>query len=82
MHGHPTVLRAYHPLWAVAPVRVDLDWPERPRDCSPKHYIPRCQRQEVLCWALAVSFAITKAITVVFFYLRLLICLNLAGNLV
>ena len=21
-----TVLRAYHPLWAVAPVKVDLDW--------------------------------------------------------
>ena len=21
-----TALRAYHPLWAVAPVKVDLDW--------------------------------------------------------
>ena len=28
-HSETAALRAYHPLWAVAPVKVDLDWPSR-----------------------------------------------------
>ena len=30
-----TVLRAYHPLWAVAPVKVDLDWSSRRDETLP-----------------------------------------------
>ena len=37
------------------------------RGGSPKHHIPRDRRPAVRCWALPVSFAITKGITVVFF---------------
>ena len=37
------------------------------RGGSPEHHIPRDQRPAVRCWALPVSFAITKGITVVFF---------------
>ena len=29
------VLRAYHPLWAVAPVKVDFDWPSRTEEALP-----------------------------------------------
>lgn len=28
-------LRAYHPLWAVAPVKVDLDWPSHCEETLP-----------------------------------------------
>jgi hypothetical protein len=38
-----------------------------PRGDSPEHHIPRDRRPAVRCWALPVSFAITKGITVVFF---------------
>ena len=38
-----------------------------PRGDSPEHHIPRDRGPAVRCWALPVSFAITKGITVVFF---------------
>ena len=31
----PSALRAYHPLRAVAPVKVDLDWKERREEALP-----------------------------------------------
>lgn len=37
-------LRAYHPLRAVAPVKVDLDGSAAPRGGSPKHHMPRDRR--------------------------------------
>ena len=37
------------------------------RGGSPEHHIPRDRGPAVRCWALPVSFAITKGITVVFF---------------
>ena len=36
-------LRAYHPLWAVATVKLDFDWPSGPREDSPERDIPRGQ---------------------------------------
>ena len=63
-----TALRAYHPLWAVAPVKVDLDWSTRSaRRLSQTPHSTRPRWPAVRCWALPVSFAITKGITVVFF---------------
>ena len=36
-------LRAYHPLWAMATVKLDFDLPARPSGDSPKRDIPRGQ---------------------------------------
>jgi hypothetical protein len=40
-HSTTAVLRAYHPLWAVAPVKVDLDLPSCREEAPPEHHIPR-----------------------------------------
>ena len=48
----------------------------------PKRNTPGAgSRRQVMRWALPVSVALTQGISVDFFYLRLLICLNLAGHL-
>jgi len=62
-----TALRAYHPLWAVAPVKVDLDWSPSCEKTLPNTTCRATVGPAVRCWALPVSFAITKGITVVFF---------------
>ncbi len=61
------VVRAYHPLWAVAPVKVDLDWAPDCEMTLPNATFSATRGPAVQRWALPVSFAITKGITVVFF---------------
>ena len=67
-HGGAAAARAYHPLRAVAPVKVDLGWPPLREETLPNATFRATPRgPAVRRWALPVSFAITKGITVVFF---------------
>ena len=60
-------LTGLSPSTGRGPSQGGLGLAETSRGGSPKHHIPRDQRPAVRCWALPVSFAITKGITVVFF---------------
>ena len=61
----------------------DLGGKQHRRDGSTdtQHPSTAARDREVMRWALPVSVALTQGISVDFFYLRLLICLNLAGHL-
>jgi len=48
-HSQPTTLRAYHPLWVVATVKLDFDRSARPWENSPKHNIPQSQDDLRFC---------------------------------
>lgn len=61
----------------------DLGGKQHRRDGSTdtQHPSTAARDREVMRWALPISVALTPGISVDFFYLRLLICLNLAGHL-
>ena len=55
------------PSLGCGPSQGGLGLARPPRGDSPERHMPRDQRPAVRRWALPVSFAITKGITVVFF---------------
>ncbi len=77
-----TALRAYHPLWAVAPVKVDLGGRMPRREVAPPNTTFRATRRaggSVMGSARFIRHY--SGHHGCFLFLRLLICLNLAGHL-
>jgi hypothetical protein len=64
-----TVLRAWHPLRAVAPFKMDLDWPPDTGLNGPSRtpHFPVDKADGIRCWALPGSLAATEGILVSFF---------------
>ena len=60
-------LTGLSPSMSYGPSQGGLGLTNLLRGDSPKHHMSRDQRPGIRRWAVAVSFAITKAITVVFF---------------
>lgn len=76
-----TTTRDCHPLWCLLPdnfgqrrKQVGTHWFQR------LQFALRVTQERFSIWALPCSVALTKGILVSFFFLRLLICLNSAGN--
>jgi hypothetical protein len=66
--GSTIVGRAWHPLWAVAAFKTDLNEVPAGFVDPPTHYISIVRwHVRIQCWALPVSLAATKGILVSFF---------------